>query len=72
MEDEVETQEEGLQQEQQPRNPYTTYDDMKALGDTIEYMNTITQELLDKSKNLLSHFAYWSSQWNLEDSPPPQ
>ena len=60
--DEVEQQqEEGPEQEQQPHNPYTTYDDMYMLGGTIENMNNLDINLRDTSQNLLSHFAYWSA-----------
>ena len=56
--DEVEQQQEGPEQEQQPHNPYTTYDDMYALGGTIENMNNLAINLRDTTQNLLSHFAH--------------
>ena len=69
-EDEVEPQREGPEQEQQPRNPFTTYDNLMELGGRVENMHTIANDLLDKMKNLSSHFAHWSSFWSSKEAPP--
>ena len=67
--DEVEEQGGGPEQEEQPHNPYTTYDDIYSLGGTIDNMHNLAINLRDNTQNLSSHFAHWSSQWNF---PLPQ